>query len=181
MTTADFASYTAIVFGDRTCAVGTSTLATAEATKGTWSRAVTGPVYVQGADPQYHASYREEARHMIAAGLNFAAHGYRTGLYASLSCYYAGAPRYTTVDFLSEVGHFEVGPQEGCPNTVNVLHPGHPAMAGQTDAGLSNWGCTAHDLLLVYPAGFHALATVVRPSDGAVLPFIVARGGPFGP
>ncbi len=172
-TTAQFAAFDAIVFGDRTCATSTSLLSAAEANKAVWSAAITGPIYVQGTDPQYHI-YLSQAQTMITSGINFAASGPGTGLYASLSCYYANKPRYTTVSFLSQIGNFQAGPQEGCPAVVTIVDPAHPAMAGLTNAGLSNWGCTAHDFLLSFPSSFNVLATAIRPSDGADLPFIIA-------
>src|SRR2546425_779463 len=54
MTTAQFAAFDAIVFADPACGESSDILATANATKSVWSRAITGPVYIQGTDPIYH-------------------------------------------------------------------------------------------------------------------------------
>ncbi len=174
MTTAHFAAFDAIVFGDRTCtSIGVT--ATANANKATWSAAVNGPMYVQGSDPQWHqfqaAPIGPETLQMIASGINFAAsRPGSTGLYVSLSCYGAQNP----VSFLTGVGNFVTGPQSGCPGIVNIVDPTHPSMAALTNAGLSNWGCSPHEFLLTFPASFKVMAEAVRPSDSAVLPFIIA-------
>src|SRR5467141_4186980 len=97
------------------CGESTDTLATANATKSVWSRAVTGPVYIQGTDPIYHEFPGGQT--LVANGIGFAASGPGTGVYASLSCYYASAPPDTPLDFLSEIGDFKVSgsdSEEGC-------------------------------------------------------------------
>ncbi len=95
---------------------------------------------------------------MITSGIQFAASGQGTGLYVSLSCYYFNVTQPTTVDFLSEIGSFIVEGQNGCPNAVNILAPGHPAMSGVTSAGLSNWGCSMHEWFSSFPASFAVIA-----------------------
>ena len=171
--TATFASFDAIVFGDRTCA-GVGVVATANGNKATWSAAISGPMYVQGADPQWHQFHKPETLPMITSGINFAAGGSGTGLYVSLSCYYAGAAAGTTVQFLSAIGSFTVSGQFGCPGAVTIADAAHSAMAGLTNAGLSNWGCAPHEFLLTFPSSFGVLAEAVRPNDGALLPYIIA-------
>ena len=170
-----FASFDAIVFGDPGCETGTSNLSAAEANKVIWSAEVSGSIYLQGTDPIYHRFEEPQAQTMIANGINYVADSSGTGLYVSLSCYYNTSPRGTSVSLLSEIGNFEVGGQEGCPSQVTIVDPTHPAMSGLTDAGLSNWGCSPHDFFTSYPADYDVLADGKRPSDGAWLPFILAK------
>ncbi|HEX9945029.1 MAG TPA: hypothetical protein VGG03_23720 [Thermoanaerobaculia bacterium] len=172
LTTAQFAQYDAIVFGDPTCTVGTGHLAAAEANKATWSAVVTGPIYVQGTDPQFH-HHQPAALPLIQKGIDFAASGPGTGLYVSLSCYYFTAGPNTPVSLLSEFGDFRVLGQGDCPNTVTIVEPAHPAVAGLTDADLSNWGCSVHEFITSFPAGFEVLVTGLHPTEG-FLPYIIA-------
>src|SRR5262245_8516734 len=51
MTTAEFASYRALILGDPTCVVGTAPIAAAEANRAVWSPAVDGNVIIVGTDP----------------------------------------------------------------------------------------------------------------------------------
>src|SRR5438105_1777244 len=103
MTTAQFASYDAIVLGDPSCdnLGGVELLATAEATKSAWSRAITGSIYVQGTDPVWHGVAATPI--LILDGINFVAGGPGTGLYVSLSCFYVGGGD-TAVNVLSSIG-----------------------------------------------------------------------------
>lgn len=177
LTAAQFAAFDAIVFGDPTCGF-VGLLAAAEANRAVWSSVVNGPIYVQGTDPQWHqlaaAPQGPEALQMITNGINFAASGPGTGLYVSLSCYYAGAPDNTPVNLLDQLGAFLVGGQGGCTSAATITDPTHPAMAGLTNAGLSNWGCSPHEFLLGFPGGLNVLATAIRPTDGGSYPFIIA-------
>ena len=177
MTTAQFAAFAAIVFGDPSCGEGTELLATADATKSVWSAAITGPVYVMGTDPIWHAVADDEpvaaGQILIANGINSAASGPGTGLYVSLSCYYDGSAPDTAVDFLSGIGAFKVVDSE-CADAVTIVKPTDPAMAGLTDDSLSNWSCSVHEFITSFPSTFEVLANAVRPSDGENVPYIVA-------
>ncbi len=175
MTTAQFAAFDAIVFADPACGESTDALATANATKSVWSRAVTGPVYIQGTDPIYHEFPGGQT--LVANGIGFAASGPGTGVYASLSCYYAFAPPDTPLDFLSEIGDFKVSgsdSEEGCVDAVTIMEPAHPSMAGLTDAMLSDWQCSVHEFITSVPSTFEVLATGLRLADGASVPYVIA-------
>ena len=181
MTTAQFAAFDAILFGDPSCVEGTDLFATADGTKSVWSRAITGPVYVQGTDSVFHEFnddpvVDEATQTLITDGIHFAASGPGTGLYVSLSCYYWDFPSADTpINFLSGIGDFKVsGIEEACAQTVTIVKPTHPAMAGLTDASLSNWGCSAHEFVTSFPSTLEVLATALRPSDGVSLPYIIA-------
>jgi hypothetical protein len=176
MTTAQFASYDAIVFGDPTCtALTPAPLSTAIANKSVWSAAISGPVYVQGTDPVFHRSLIG-AQNMITSGINFVANGTGTGLYVSLSCYYDNGSSSTPVDLLTSFGDFRVSEGQ-CADAVTIADPSHPAMAGLTDASLSGWGCSVHDFLVSFPSTFTVLARAVRPSDSVNVPYIIATTG----
>jgi cell division septation protein DedD len=180
MTTNQFAAYDAIVFGDPASSAGLSLLDTAEATKATWSAAVTGQVILAGNDPIGHQiAPGAQANEFTLNAIGFAASGPGVGLYASLSNLYIEVDPDTPVSFLSEVGDFEVvgqgtPPLEGCPDDVTIVESSHPAMAGITEAGLSDWGCSMHEAFTAFPSSYSVLATHTT-SD---LPYILATEEP---
>jgi hypothetical protein len=153
MTTEQFASYSAIVFGDPFCGSDLSILDTANANKATWSAAVTGGIEVIGTDPSYHYGVGQSAQ-LMRRGLRWTGHGTGTGLFVELSCYYFTAVHGTPVDFLSEVGSFTVQGQGTLCDSVEVTSKGvsHPALRDITDAGLSGWGCSIHEVFDSYPS-----------------------------
>jgi chitodextrinase len=164
MTTAQFASYNAIVIGDPTCGTaGTG----AAANRAVWSAAVTGPVVVIGTDPIYHQSEGIGEDRLVQNGIRYAASGTHTGLYASLSCAYTGGG---PVDLLDRFGSFATVPQDGCPDNAHVVDAAHPVMTGLDSTLLSNWGCSIHDALSSVPPQFEPLA--IDGDNG--LPYIVA-------
>ncbi len=184
MTSAQFASYKAIVFGDPTCtgSAGT-TLSTANANKAVWSAVATGPAVVIGTDPQYHsyngAPSAPAAKLLITNGINYAASGAATGLYVSLSCYYAGVPSLTPtqVEFLSVVGDFQVRGQSGLDANTVTTTAVHPVLSGLTSALLSNWDISVHDAFATmssFPETFSTIATVAV-TGGGQLPYIIVR------
>ena len=186
MTTAQFASYKAIVLGDPTCEEAPApALTAAELNRTVWSPAVTGNVIVNGTDPVYHAPFQAGAVTLINRSINFAAaEPGKTGLYLSLSCYYHAAPANTPVPVLDQFGPFEVVGQGGCPAISHIV-ASHPALAGLTDADLSNWSCSTHEGFMPnsIPVTFEVLAistdipsTYVAPDGTTGAPYIVARG-----
>ena len=195
MSTSQFAAFDAIVFGDSTCSSNpVGVLTTAENNRGTWSAAVTGHVMaMNGTDPIAHqAQLGVQAKLLVTNGINFAASGPGTGLYVSLSCYYFTSAPGTPVPLLQGIGTFKVegqtgeswGPEgtpegegPGCPETVTIVQPSHPAMAGLTNAGLSNWHCSIHEAFTEYPPGFAVLAQ----HDPSGKPYILAALAPNQP
>jgi hypothetical protein len=164
MSTAQFASFDAIVFPDPSCVEGTQLLATAEANKSVWSAVITGPKIVLGTDPQFHR-FTGQAQQLMLNGVQFAASGPGTGMYMALSCYYAPTPAKTPVSILSPFGSFLVETQNGCPSAISIVAPAHPAMAGLTNAGLSNWSCSMHEWFNLFPMTWSALAVDVTLSS----------------
>jgi len=179
MTTAQFAAYHAIVFGDPTCQeTPEPTLTAAQNNKATWSPVVRGNMVVIGTDPVNHQS-QGQANQLTTNAINFAASGAVTGLYMSLSCYYFEASANTPVDVLSEFGNFQVQgqfapPFDGCPNDVTIVAPGHPVVQGIAKAGLDNWNCSIHEAFDTFPA---PLGVVVRDTPTA-LPYVIAGNSP---
>ena len=84
---------------------------------------------------------------------------------------------------LQPFGVFDVfGQLGGCPANSHIVAV-HPALAGLTDASLSNWGCSSHGGFVTWDPAFSVLViTLDLPSpfvasDGTTgLPYFVARG-----
>ncbi len=173
-TTAEFASYSAIVFGDRG---GGAVLGAAEANKAVWSAAIAGPVIISALNPQIHQCdlaqpncltefpqpggtivNQPEAVTLIKNAINFAASGAGTGAYISLDGHFAGAPENTPLTFLSEIGAFQVVGLAGLTDIIDVVAPTHSAMDNLTNAGLSGWFASAHQFIQAFPASYTVLA-----------------------
>ena len=143
MSTAQFASYDAIVIPDNGCSTsggnGDPNLLNLNATKAVWSPAVTGKIYLLGADAVLHKQGQYQL--LLTNAINFVANAGGTGLYYCLSCNWYSQPSGTPINFLSSVINVTVS--GGAGDNVNILQPTHPTMAGITNAGLSNWLSTA--------------------------------------
>lgn len=192
---ADFATYRALVFGDPGDPVvdqSPAPVAAGEANRTTWSPIVTGNVIVVGNDPSYH--YQIEGRPgavaEISNGMRFATDTPgKTGAYISLSCYYANSPG-STIPLLDQFGTFKtVGAPNTCYDNAHIVAV-HPALAGLTDVLLSDWNCSVHELLTVYPTGFLPLVIARNATgpgsqsfaDGSFgIPFFIARGSALQP
>jgi cysteine-rich repeat protein len=188
MSTAEFASYRAIVLGDPTCG-SVSALTAAEGNVGVWSAAVEGNLVINVTDPSFHAS--QGGYQVNESSIAFAADADTTGAYISLSCYYYDVPEAApiAVPVLAGFGDFTVEGQEsfGCPANSHIVAV-HPALAGLNDADLSNWACSTHGGFVTYPDNFNVLvisldlASDYVASDGTTgLPYIVARGEDLAP
>jgi hypothetical protein len=125
MTTAQFASYRAIVIGDPTCGSydDTSHLTAALSNPGTWGAAVNGNVLIIGTDPVLHSggTLISGPGQLVAHGIDFAlAQAGKTGAYIDLSCAYGDMPANTPVTLLDGIrsGGFSVdgGPSSVCYN-----------------------------------------------------------------
>jgi hypothetical protein len=177
--TADFSTYRAIILGDPTC-TGLGPEAPADANKAVWGPAINGNVILVGTDPTFHVS--QGGDQLTEKGIAFAASDpTKTGAYITLSCYYHGVSAMTPVPFLSSLGAFTVT-GVGCFNDAHIVAV-HPALAGLTDATISNWSCSVHEAFDSWPATFQVLAiarnigSVFTAADGSVgTPYILARG-----
>lgn len=183
-TQADFASFRAIILGDPTCSTAVSTIAAAEANRATWSAAIgTGPKLFIGSDERYH--FGSGGAQLIKSGISFVtSDSANTGLYISLSCYYDGSSPGTAVPVLDQFGAFTVG-SSGCNDDVHIV-ASHPALSGTTDATLSNWGCSTHEVFNSFPTGSFLPLAIARGATGAGqmtfgdgssgIPYILASG-----
>ena len=161
MTTADFAGYDAIVFADNFCAGDDATILAAPlANLSTWAAAVTGNVIVHTFDSTDHGASSgtigANARAFTTQGIGFAvAQAGKTGMYLSSSCYDGTA-------WLSLLDGISNGWSRTTPN-ANVMHVvgSTPALAASTDATLSNWSQSTHNLMETWPTDFtvYAIAT----------------------
>lgn len=184
----EFASYKALILGDATCNTNVTALAPAEANRAVWSPVVAGGnIIVVGTDPVYHSGSIPGAVTLINQGINYAAAAATTGAYVGLSCYYYNAPAGTPVPVLDNLGALTVVGQGGCPAASHIIAV-HPALAGLTDADLSNWGCSAHEGFDSWPVSFLPLvistdiaSTFVAPDGTSGAPYIMARGPDLSP
>lgn len=195
-----FLDYRALVLGDPTCSVSTNPISAAVTNRAIWS-AASGNVIIMGEDFSYHAvngsgSISPSSKTLITNALQFAtADTNKTGLFISLSCYYGSASAGTLVpllDKLSTPANQAISGIYNGPFTVRgggfeKIHitAAHPALAGLTDALLSNFSQSSHETFTTWPADFIplAIATDSTPPNysGGVpvksgTPYIMVRG-----
>jgi hypothetical protein len=191
-TTAEFATFKALILGDPDCVTGTAPVTAAIANNAIWSAAIDGPMLIIGTDEFFH--FGSGGGTLINNGIAFVTSGSagQTGAYISLSCYYDSSPT-VPVPLLAPFGAFTVSGTGTCFNDAHVVAV-HPALAGSNDATLSNWSCSVHEIFRTFPsASFIPLAiarniagvgnlTFADGSNG--IPYILANGGgivPIGP
>jgi hypothetical protein len=188
LTAAQFMAYDGLVLGDATCSTDLGgCVAAAIDTAMVWGPVVNGNVIIIGSDPVYHSGWIPGARTLITQGIAFAFNkASKLGAYIDLSCYYHFAGANTPVSVLDGLngGGFNVTGGSYLPglNDVKIVAT-HPAIAGLTDADLSNWGNSVHEAFNTWPAAFDVLA-IARDSGGAYTasdgtrgyPYILARG-----
>jgi cysteine-rich repeat protein len=179
MTAQEFASYDALILGD-TCG-SVEQVAAAEANRAVWSSVTTGNIVMIGTDPSVHLEAGGDA--VNNRGINFAASGDGTGLFASLSCYYHGTAPNTPVPLFASYGMFTVT-GVGCFDDAHIVAE-HPALDGLTDDDLSNWSCSVHEAFDSFPPTFIPLAiaegavgagSMDFPDESFGIPYILARG-----
>lgn len=185
MTASQFASYDGIVLGDPTCVEHSNPVPQANAS--VWGPVINGNVIIIGSDPVYHRASQSGAQKLIDQGIAFALNEPgKTGGYLDLSCSYHWSPPGTPVPELDGIngGGFTVVGANQLPglNDVHIVAT-HPALAGLTDADLSNWSNSVHEGFQSWPIQFEVLAIAKDPSgsytatDGTVgYPYILARG-----
>ena len=185
-TQAEFGTYRALILGDPDCTVGTAPIAAAEANRSTWSPAVNGNVIVIGTDEFFHSGI-PGATKLSDNGIAFAANILgKTGLFLSLSCYYTSTDPSIPLPIMDQFGSpaFRVLRAPGCFNDSHIVAV-HPVLAGLTDADLSNWSCSVHEVITAFPSAFLPLAIArnvtgegeLTFADGSHgVPYILARG-----
>lgn len=187
-TTADFATFKAIIVGDPTC--GGTPPSAAVANAAVWGAAIDGPILIIGTDEVFH--FGSGGSTLINSGIAFVTSGTvgQTGAYISLSCYYNGAPP-TVVPLLAPFGVFTAsGTGGGCFDDSHIVAV-HPALAGSTDTTLSNWGCSVHEIFRTFPSASFLPLAIARNIAGAGnltfadgsngVPYILASGGGITP
>lgn len=189
LTAADVSTYKAIVLGDPDV-TAPSPLDIPVMNRDVWSPAILGNIVIIGTDPASHDGPGTGADQLMKSAITFAAEDPKTGLYVALSEYY-GYVDDTTVTLLDRFGEFRVRGNLDCYNKVHKVVDS-PALNGLTDALLSDWGCSVHELFLKFPDGpgeFVPLAIaqdfkdttfgIRNFGDGSSgLPYIVSRGAP---
>jgi hypothetical protein len=160
MTTAQFASYNAIVFPDNGCpkgGPGVEVFAAANQNKAKWSAAITGPMVLYASDPVFHAEFccgdPADKIQLIKNALQYAAGGATTGLYVCFSCLIENPPG--KLAFLSKIGKFELTSQSS--DNIHIQKPNHPLAAGLTDSEVSNWSETSHSFFTQHPRYFQVI------------------------
>lgn len=174
--TANFATYRAIVLGDPDCVATNVPITEAESTTGTWGPAITGPIALIGTDPEFHFLNNSGAQ---AAQLTENAIAFATstsgqpGAYISLSCYYVNSPANTSVPVLAPFGSFTVQGTSNANNS-NIVAPTN-ALVNTPNAlnnvGLSNWSESTHEAFNSFPSTF----TAVVQSVDFNLPYILTN------
>ena len=182
MTAEQFASYRAIILGDPTCQGLNPDEQTAAANARTWGPVINGNVVIAGTDPVYHAGQGGATVTQRAVDFAIAQSG-KTGTYISLSCYYHGTAPNTPVPLLDGIGPggFTVT-GVGCYNNAHIVAES-AALAGLTDADLSNWSCSVHEAFQTWPGALVPLAIAkdfdssYTASDGTQGPPYILAGG----
>ncbi|WNG54922.1 DUF5011 domain-containing protein [Archangium gephyra] len=166
-TSADFATYRALILGDNTCS-GVGLIAAAVANRNVWGPVVDGNVILVGTDPVFHKS--RDGGVLTTNSVKFAAaQEGKTGMYINLSCYYDGVAAKTPLPIMDPFGTFTVT-GVGCYNDAHIVAT-HSALSGLTDAILSNWSCSVHEAFDTYPeANFTPLAIARDPVYGSRFP-----------
>lgn len=171
--TAYFSEFRALVIGDTgntPAAVFTSYLA---GSKAAWAPAVTGNIFIAGADPVGHSKWT-----LIDNGLSYAVNdSANTGLYITTGDNFPN----NSAPVLDGLGAGWAG-ENVHRNNVHVVTQ-HPVTTGLTDSWLSNWNDSIHYRFTVYPADFHPLAIDVdngsdwSGADGIKgYPYVLVRG-----
>jgi YD repeat-containing protein len=193
MTTAQFASYSAIIIGDPSSggSCASSVPADALSTASTWGPAVTGNVAVLGTAPALAGS---QGSSLMQDAIAYAMAGGSTGLYVSLNCEYSTASARTPVPLLASVdggGFTARGQGTACPDsgTVNTwAAENFSPFNGLASGALASWGspaCSVQETFDAWPAGFSGVAydagatpAEFTASDGAIGQAYVLVGSP---
>jgi hypothetical protein len=181
---ADFTTYRALILGDPSCSTSAASMAAAEVSRTTWSPAVNGNIIIIGTDEVFHSG-TGGADTLTNNGIAFAAAQVgKTGLFVSLSCYYTSSTP-TPVTVIDQFGTFTAQAAPGCFDDAHIV-ASHPALVGLTDAGLSGWGCSVHEVFTTFPTASFSPLVIAKGVTGAGsltfadgtsgIPYILASG-----
>jgi hypothetical protein len=194
LTATDFQKYRAIIFGDPHCGLTASVLVDLEANANVWGPLINGNVIIVGTDAEDHSNSRPGAKILSQRAVAYAtAQPGKLGAYIALSCYYTSSPSGTPVPLLDKAfgPSFQVK-SSGCFNTVHMTATSSAlvdplpvplnTVLPLTDAALSNWSCSTHEIFETWRLDFVVLAiavagsTYTAPDGTAGTPYILARG-----
>lgn len=187
-TTADFATFKALIIGDPNC--GGSPPAAAVTNAAVWGAAIDGPILVIGTDEYFHRT--QGGQTLATSGISFVTSGTagQTGAYISLSCYYDDTSPPAPVPLLAPFGVFTVEGNLACYNDSHIVAV-HPALSGSTDATLSNWSCSVHEVFRSFPTSTFLPLAIAENIPGVGnrtfadgtngVPYILASGGGVAP
>jgi len=158
MTTAQFASYSAIILGDPTCGTSASaSVGAAESNASVWGAAVSGNVAIVGTDPVFHAK-TQITDGAVAYALGRSG---TTGAYISLSCYYWTSGGVSPPVLAGLAGSFTVHGNLSCYDSGHVeqgIATASGSFSGLTDGYLASWDCSVHETFSSWPSSFTPLA-----------------------
>lgn len=187
---ADFATYRAVILGDPTCVGNTGPIAAAESSTGIWGPSIDGNVIINGTDAVFHQGQGglQLTNSSIAFVLADDPFKTKTGAYISLSCYYTNACVPTLIPVLDAVtipgSCTMIGDCVlGCYNNIHIVAT-HPALSGLTDATISNWNCSLHEAFVTWDSLNYQVLAIARdiasnytaPDGSQGIPYILARG-----
>jgi hypothetical protein len=167
-TTADFAQFDVIIFGDQPPAtMDRARWNTAIANRDVWSAAVTGNVLVFGGDPDYHSPADpndvSQGRLLVEKAVTFAAdQAGETGLYVAFSQVALGLEQPgggyhpsqwlpEKVELLGGLGDFWAA---GLGGNSPVKVASHLILDCVTEDDLRDWQCSAHQNFFSWPATY---------------------------
>lgn len=179
MSTADFASYRAIIFADGMCG---GTLKAALANQAVWGPAVTGNVIVLGDHPGMSSLFTASVQSFVKTALVFAAAAQGTGAYITLGCYMSSSTA-ADVPILKPFGQFSVVQENGCSaNSYPVAID--PILSALNATNMSGWQCTTDAEFVNWGSSFTPLMVATNVSGqfvdtktgATVSPYMLVRG-----
>jgi hypothetical protein len=158
----DFAAFDAILVGDGDCG-------DPEEPSGIWQNSalwgplVTGEVLMHGHDDHFPSDSANRYDLLTANCADFASSGAGLGLCISIQCT-REEDRPEAVEgggfsgtlTIPGLGDFELDGQSG--DDIEIVFPGHPAMAGLTNEDLDCWDSSVHTHMQSFPEAFQVLA-----------------------
>lgn len=176
LSTAQFAGYQLLVFADPTC--NSSNFAEAVGNESTWTPAITGNIFISGADPVFHEQYagnNPDPAKLLYEGLAYAGAlgAGTTGLYLDLGCDYVFGGESQQILNGIEAG-FTLG--GGSANQIHITSS--PAfLSTLTDTDLSYMNYSAHAWFTAQPADFTTFALAIDANPPSGYPTMVYRNG----
>jgi hypothetical protein len=161
-TAGDFAPFDAILVGDDNCGDPTDPSGVWQ-NSSLWGPLVTGNVLMHGHDDHFPDDSANRYDLLTANCADFASSGAGLGLCISIQCAReeerpeaVEGGSFSGTLTIPGLGDFELDDESG--DDIDIVFPGHPAMAGLTDADLDCWGNSVHAHMQAFPEAFQVLA-----------------------